>query len=334
MRFVPRTFLWIMAGLAAGAGGRWYYQPRARETSEKRTGARVIVPAVPAGRTGARESVEELLALPGLEGRDRLVMWLANATASEVAAFAKAWRTGGKRNNFLTETILYLRWAELDPEAMVTFERCIRFGHASQSFAAWAHVDPAAALTAALKEEEPEAATKVVASIGQSDPAKARALLGQYPQLLNRESLEGIAEGISRTDLRAGAEASMRGLGEEGAGIPVREWARAEPEQALAWARGISMPTRQLNACRHLIDEWEGSHPELIGPLIQSLPPSSWRESFYENHAAFLARTDPEAAVAWARTAEAPGLRESCLLEAAGVIASRDPAKAEEILRS
>lgn len=296
--------------------------------------SRAVMPLTLAERKTVRETAEELLALPAFECRDRLAVWLASATAQEIAALAKEWKLRGTLENSPAEPLLYLRWAELDPKAMIAFERTVQNGSALKSYAAWAHVDPEAAFAAALKEKgSNEPASQVVASIGQSDPAKARALLAQYPNLRNKVALEGITEGMSRTDFKAAAEASMRGLGSEGMGMPVREWARAEPQEALAWARSITVPSRQLSALRRIFYEWESTHPELIGPVIQSLPPSKYRESFYENHAEFLARTDPDAAIAWALTAEAPGLQASSLIEAATAVASRDPARAEEILR-
>jgi hypothetical protein len=173
----------------------------------------------------------------------------------------------------------------------------------------------------------------VLRAIGQSDPLRAKELLAKYPQYSDREVTEGLANGLSDIDLRAGAETALR-ICHSGDLEEVGIWARAEPDAALAWAKGIPAAERRVKALESIVKQWADSNPERIGPAIQGLPPSQSRNRLFTEQAARLARTDPEAALAWARSADSVTVQQACLGEVAATLAARDPAKAEEILRS
>jgi hypothetical protein len=315
-------------GLAAGAGGRlWYSGGWEKENSRQAKSADAVGPVQPPAKDSplAAGMLEDLLALPAFENRDRLVRWLAKAGTEEIADAAKIWKTSGERADPLTGDMIFLRWAELDPDAMLAFES------GERAWKAWAHLNPDTALAAAQKKDA-SCARWVAESIAQSNPGAARALLAKQPELVDEATVSGIASGLARSDFRAAANTIIR-ADPDGKCGPVTDWAKAEPEEALAWARNLTSPVRRNRALELVIEAWAESCPERIEPAIRSFPPGTWRNGLVSKHAGRLAGADSQAALAWSRAVESPALRQSCTREIVKAVAYREPVLAEQLVR-
>lgn len=277
------------------------------------------------------ETLESVMEATGFDRWERLARWLGTATAGELEALAVVWQEGGAYEDRLTGDALFLRWTEIDAAGALAWSR--KHGTHNWVWWAWGKNDPEAALAAALKEKETWCGTCVMRAIGQSHPERARGLLAKYPQFSNAESLEGLASGLSRNDPRAGAELALT-FSRTKDPDAVETFARREPDAALKWAKEIAEPAARSRALKAIIAQWEQSAPERIGPAIQSLPAGKSKNRFIEEHAARLARTDPDPALTWAQQAELPAVQQAATAAVATALAQSDPARALEALRT
>jgi hypothetical protein len=325
MRLSP-IFAAAAVGLIAGAGGRWVSDGSGYLTEGKRR--EEAVQTTHRIESNAPASAESLFVAQGFERWERLVIWLNTASAREVAAAAKAWRrSGGKDEDPLTGEILYLKWVALDPLAAIMPEP------SDFAWQAWAHVDADAALAKALELNDRVNAGLVLQTLAEFDPARAKELLAQHPDLSSRRTRAALATGLSKTDPRAAAELAAQYCF-TATPRAVTSWAEREPEAALTWAKGLKVPERRIKVLEEIIGQWETSHPERIGAAIQSLAPSESRNRFTLEHAARLALKDVEGALKWARSVESAEIQQACVAEVARMVTLTDTAKAAEILKS
>ncbi|HWB05668.1 MAG TPA: hypothetical protein VG796_21795 [Verrucomicrobiales bacterium] len=325
MRLSP-IFAAAAVGLIAGAGGRWVSDGSGYLTEGKRR--EEAVQTTHRIESNAPASAESLFVAQGFERWERLVIWLNTASAREVAAAAKAWRrSGGKDEDPLTGEILYLKWVALDPLAAIIPEP------SEFAWQAWAHVDADAALAKALELNDKVNAGLVLQTLAKFDPARAKELLAQHPDLSSRGTRAALATGLSKTDPRAAAELAAQYCF-TATPRAVASWAERDPYAALTWAKGLRVPERRIKVLEEIIEQWETSDPERIGAAIQNFAPSESRNRFTIEHAARLALKDADEALKWARSVASAEIRQACIAEVARMVTLTDTAKAAEILRS
>jgi hypothetical protein len=324
----------VVPGLALGAGARWWRQHAPASTPVHSPKTASSVPFFRPGEPPSSHTLESIFAAEGFTRWERLVLWLETATAPEVAAAAKRCRNAGSRYDPLTRDLIYLKWVTLDPLAAIHSEP------SDPAWRAWAQVDPDAALRRALVCLDNTPRSIVLRCIAENDPARVQELLKKHPRYSDEVVQLGLAAGLAKTDPQAAAQLSLRSCFSRNVSAIVSRrdnitsWAESDPEAALSWAKSVPSPARRVKALTEIIKMWEFSHPERIGPAIESLPPSQSRNRLIIEHAARLALTNPDAALAWARSVESVEIRHASVAEAARVVISRDPAKGEQLLQT
>jgi len=167
-------------------------------------------------------------------------------------------------------------------------------------------------------------------------------LLQADPALRSRAVFEAIADGLARDSLEAAASFAMN--------MPprpemvrystkrherlLRDFARSDPEHALVWAKNQSTERLRGDSLSVVLDQLAITRPEMVGTAIESMPASRTKERVFVEHAERLARNGPEAARAWALTAEGSEQRNLALSLAAVSVAPRDPAAALDLVRA
>jgi hypothetical protein len=277
-------------------------------------------------------TVEGILAAEGLEQFERLALFLPRAEAADLERLYVELEE--QRNGFLGKTLgpaLFLRWMRLDPEGGRAF--AMKRNRGGMAWWAWGKVDPEAAVAAAQASKEWWKGEEVVRAIGQSDPARAQALLDEHPQWRTEEALTGLAAGLMPTDPAAGATLIAASTESVDHDKLVSAWARRDPEAALAWAQALPDKVFRVEALIVMIDQWAKTDPDRIAATLTALPDGWTKWQLYATHTARLAVVDPAAAMAWAQAAPTEGLRRQASLEAARGLARSDPAGALDILR-
>lgn len=227
--------------------------------------------------------------------------------AGELALWPDAWLRREARG------VLYQRMAELDPAAALTWAHS-RPGGDKEAFVqflqSWAEVDPDGAIEATYAEASPVRAKEhhgiMMAHLATVNPVKFFAHAKSPPYTATHDVFTRAMQTMARRNPAAArkeyesldvkTQARLTGPLAEG-------WARADPQGALAWARGLKEPARQ-GAVFGIITE--------IGPrdpLTALRETEVYLESDGYSHdappwvlkaiARGLARTDPDKALEW-----------------------------------
>ena len=173
-------------------------------------------------------------------------------------------------------------------------------------FARWTQEDPDAALASLSstggKQTYADAGT-VLSTLAAIDPARAAAWLANPENSLLRQPWMGAM--LSRSI--------------------AEQWARQDPDAALAWASTLE-PEQRSGAYAGIINNIMESDPQRAADLAMSLDGYD-RPKLLGQIAESWAAQDPVEAVAWANSLSA-GDREESLQEALGSWAASDPSKA------
>lgn len=173
-------------------------------------------------------------------------------------------------------------------------------------FAKWTQEDPDAALaslsSAGGKQAYADAGT-VLSTLAAMDPARAAAWLTNPENSLLRQPWMGAM--LSRSI--------------------AEQWARQDPDAALAWASTLE-PEQRSGAYAGIINNIMENDPQRAAALAMSLDGYD-RPKLLGQIAESWAAQDPAEAVAWANSLSA-GDREESLQEALGSWAASDPSKA------
>lgn len=118
-----------------------------------------------------------------------------------------------------------------------------------------------------------------------------------------------------------------RGRGGSGAGVIAREWAKADPDGAMAWARGLEGDDR-VTAVTSVAGEMAVTDPAGAAAAVAKLDPGD-RARAYGEVAEQWARQDFEAAEAWISTLTGES-KDRAMAEALDVLAGSDPRAAAD----
>lgn len=172
----------------------------------------------------------------------------------------------------MAEHAVYLRWAELDPEAAVRFATSI--GNAGPAWAAWAQTDPDKALASAAAAPGSEALVDVLQTIAEADPERAVRLGDTYHTAFQDRSVQvTLAEMEFDGDPRGAVERACSVSG-NGAETPLLEkWAKADPDAALAWAKAQANQEVKSATTYFVFRQWADSSRKSCWPPSR---PSGW----------------------------------------------------------
>lgn len=259
-----------------------------------------------------------------------------------------------------------VRWSGRFPEKLGS-------GILRKSFVAWWFRDEDAALAWAQQDHRESAFADIAQDLrklaeeqGTADlpslpasPAEASAMLrGMHTQLQDvsgtgaearaRRSLlvrqiAGLAQRWAQRDAKAAAEfvhslhPSTRNLLAGTVSIDgfVERWAHADPDGALAWAKGVEHPQERIEALAAVLPSWQLKHPgrtldEAVD--LEGIPDARFNY-LVQQLVSDWAVSDPAAAVDYAMQLRDEGLRKKMVTELAGSWARKDLVGAQEWAR-
>lgn len=157
---------------------------RETATAQQKEAAMQPVPAKP------REAMATLLALPDGDLYTRLLRWLTEADAVEIAAFWQEYRTKGEHPQKLSQ-LVFLNWTRLDPQAAIIAAR--EAGIEATAWWAWAAVAPEEALKQATAIDS-EMDSAVFKGIGNFHPEWLQNRWDQIPENRRRGFVAAVGE--------------------------------------------------------------------------------------------------------------------------------------------
>jgi hypothetical protein len=179
--------------------------------------------------------------------------------------------------SLLTST-LFMRWTEMNPESAMRGAESIQHGFSKRSallgaFLGWAESDSDGAWNYVLTHEGGQQRLQMISAfmstLGVSNPWKA----AQY------------AEGIENPMTRNYARTSLS-----------REWARSDPDAALAWVESINDELLLRKTLPVIISSIAETDPERAFNLALRAPDSLSRQRELDRVIRIVAETDPEKA--------------------------------------
>lgn len=301
---VPRSAALVLAGLAAGVAVRVLFP--LPEKAEGRAGRRFqtagnveVSGARPVPAASARPLAADILAAQGGSRYRRLMAWLPGATEEELARLATDLARENTEN--LSIRLLMVRWAEVNPAALLAWADASGGFYQSNAIQAWARVDFSAAWAAACTTHR-EWRTAALLGLTAVDPAQCLRRLRDEPALLRLDAdfadMNKVLTRIAQHD-PAGA-AALAVTAPERARRPAlrniaREWMKVDPVAAIAWLRTLDPAMRRDGA--ESAGDWLGEQaPEHLPALLDALPAGPARSSVAAAAFASLARRDPAAA--------------------------------------
>ncbi len=315
---VPLAFQWQRQARAAP-------EPAASPDGRTREPLRAQLSGKSDRRAGDAESFDlnAVFAVHGTERLRRLALWLPSAGEGDVRAGAEllmvdqrspvATMSVSNHNFDMAWSAIFARWAELDPQGLITYAREARHPRFSfvkydellqAAFGAWAEVDPSAAIAAAAMES-PRVQMAVINRFAESDPEIALELAAAVPVGQARIGLNYsvLFESLAQRDLVAAAE-RVRGIKDArlqlvAAGGLLSVWAQRDPEAALEYVESLpGFEARSVGRDAVLVKLIE-SDREAALPLITALPPGSSRSMLMRSLARSAASAEPEETKAW-----------------------------------
>lgn len=275
----------------------------------------------------------EIVAAEGLERLEKLALWLSSASSAELAAMLDSLSSLPECGLSQSELVLIIqRWVEVDRASAFVRLRMIE-ENAWTAFTAWGRLDPDAAWEEAQQLGRSEVAA-VIRGIAERDPDLARSLVasGKKKKFRGNSAEFWVGQGLANQDPAQGWTYALDHG--ESAWRTVEIWMRRAPEEAIAFA--LDQPTlqRREQAVTELMEDLRIRYPEKVPPLFESLPEGPLKWKLFVSQAAWLAETNPEAALSWAHQATSPLARAAALQEVAHTLAHADqPERALAILR-
>jgi hypothetical protein len=279
----------------------------------------------PVGMKSA-DTLDDLLAISDPDDLyARLALWQLDAPEEDLAAFWAAYRKRDKRDTGLVD-LIFSQWTRTNPLAAI--EAAKGSGHEGIPWWAWAVNDPDAAI-AAVRGASKEMSGFVMRAVGQFHPERAMQVLEENPDFAQWNGIEGILNGLTRTDPEA-ALAFQRKHGRTHDTDAIEKLTREDPHAALEWLRAQPRghdATSETAFLRTL----ERETPEMLAELAAASPSGDFKWKLESAAFRHLAATNPAEALAQARNAGSPRLAAERLAVIGKGLAESDPGKALEI---
>ncbi len=303
LRLQPQTMKnsWILpvATLAVGvAGGYISGKSAAPETAksgleESAQRSRPSGRADAGGAANARKirgaNTQEIARLPGNSTRIQALMdFYAGLSPDQLAEEAGKLEALPMNERIMASFLLFGRWAEVDPTAAMSFSNSMGF--------AGAFVRPT-----------------ILQSWASTDPANAAKYYAENPREFAMMGMMGGRGGMG---------------GQGGASIIASEWARQDPDGAMAWA--ASLTTEKGAAMNSVIGEIAKSDPAKAITMLSQLEEGQ-RSDAYASIATQYGASDFNAAQTWIRSLPTDQQADA-LASAIGGLSNVDPRKAADEL--
>jgi hypothetical protein len=281
----------------------------------------------PVGMKSA-DTLDDLLAINDAEDLyARLALWQLDAPEEDLAAFWAAYRKRDHRDTGLVD-LIFSQWTKSNPLAAI--EAAKGSGHEGIPWWAWTINDPDAAI-AAVRGASKEMSGFVMRAVGQFHPDRAMQVLEENPGFAQWNGIEGILNGLTRTDPEA-ALAFQRKHGRMYDTDPIEKLTRDDPHAALEWLRTHPSGDDSYSESAFL-DTLERETPEMLAELAAASPSGEFKWKLESAAFRHLAETNPTEALAQARVTESPRLAAERLAVIGKGLAESDPRKALEIFQ-
>lgn len=232
-------------------------------------------------RATRSRDMAEISRLPGSSARlQAMIGYYSDLTAEQLEQEAKQLDNMPINERILASFLLFGRWAEVDPTTAMAFTNTMGF--------TGGFVRPT-----------------VLQSWASTDPASAAKYLADNPREFAMMGMMGGGRG---------------GMGMAPASIIAAEWAKQDPEGALAWAKGLG--DDKASATASIIGEIAKTDPEKAAEMLRTSGDTDDRG--YELVAAQYGAKDFSAAQAWIRTLPADQ-QDAALAAAIRGLSNNDP---------
>ena len=295
---------------------------------------------LPGGGATGKSAPRSLSELPG-HGDELLSGWAAKveaAGAAELEELASLLAKEPRGRDLALWIPLLARWSESDGAAMITFleskaPASLKDRLLGQAWFAWGVSDPDAAFSAGKEKLKPELARMLLSGIAETDPHKAVEYLWQLPDA--QFSVSAVTPQVIAKAPELTEELLARAV-YDGARMPLQqawisELAEKDPDQALAFAKGIGNISQDSVA--QAIGEVAKHDPEKAAQQLASLPPNRTKALGAVALAEAWAAQDAEKAIAWIRGNTAGPTRHYALVSAASASEKENPERALDLLQ-
>ena len=279
----------------------------------------------PVGMKSA-DTLGELLAITDAEDLyARLALWQLDAPEEDLAAFWAAYRKRDDRDTGLID-LIFSQWTKTNPLAAI--EAAKGSGHDGIPWWAWTINDPDAAI-AAVRGASEEMSGFVMRAIGQFHPERAMQVLEENPGFAQWNGIEGILNGLTRTDPEA-ALAFQQKHGRMRDTDAIEKLTREDPHGAMEWLRTRSQGDDSYSR-EAFLRTLERETPEMLAELAAACPSGEFKWKLESAAFRHLAETNPTDALAQARAATSPRIAAERLAVIGKGLSESDPRKALEI---
>ncbi len=234
-------------------------------------------------------NTQEIARMPGNSTRIQALMdFYAGLSPEQLAEEAGKLEALPMNERIMASFLLFGRWAEVDPTAAMSFSNTMGF--------AGSFVRPT-----------------ILQSWASTDPVNAAAYYAQNPREFAMMGMMGGRGGMG---------------GQGGASIIASEWARQDPDGAMAWA--ASLTTEKGSAMNSVIGEIAKSDPAKAISMLGQLAEGE-RSDAYASIASQYGATDFSAAQTWIRSLPADQQADA-MASAIGGLSNTDPRRAADEL--
>lgn len=308
--------------------------PQALKTSSARPFA-VAGAGLPASPTWPIPTAAEVIATEGHERLEKLALWLPGTSPIEMGKMLEALSAMEESSTTRAESELILqRWVEVDRKGAFAASRKVE-GNTWSACRAWGQLHPKEAW-AAMKEFDGFERSNLMRGIAEADPLLARDLLASPEGRLLRLSSISVEDDLARALAKKNPRQALDYAWKNGlSSVPIvlGEWVRINPDAAIDHVLGLTSLRQRSEAIPALTLALFDKHPELIKPMIESMPEGRLKWQTMTNHVRALAASDEAAALQYAREASSPVARAAMQEQLAVSWAKDRPEAAFNLLR-
>jgi len=350
---IPATALAVgaiggfISGKSSGEGGS---TASTQEASPKtRVSDRSAGAADAEGKRSSKISnIEDAYKKSGSSSRiQALLEFYSTLSAAQLAEEAKKLDNLPMGERMTASSLLFGRWAEVDPVAAMAFSNTMGFGGAfvrPTILQSWASTDPANA--AKYYSENPsqfammgmgggrgmggQGATAIIAKEwARLDPDAALAWANSLGQGKG-EALSSVVGEVAKSDPKKAAELAANmdpALRGDAYNSIARQWGASNFDDAELWARGLPAD-QQARVFSELIQGLATTNPELAAEKIKTLEPGRETDTAIGTTAGKWAQEDPAAAFDWLAAQTSQRAQRQAMNQVIPSLVVKDPAAA------
>lgn len=270
---------------------------------------------------------EELLKMPpGAHRMAETSLWSLEASPEELRKHWQAVLASGETDMRTLDHLMML-WVRSDPDGAVAFAK----GGDQEFRCLWAlaKMDPERAL-AVMDPKDLNVVSTLLRAIGQTNPEYAMKLREEYPNHVWHDVVRGIVDGLFDAD----PEGALNYAVSEGVGDneKFRLWAARDSKRAFDWA--VENRSFAAHLLGDLVPLFMEGDPGYFQVRIERLPAGDLKSKLVAAQLKYLARDDPQAAIALADAQDGKVSQRVSRIEIGKGLVGTSPDLAKEVLGS